>query len=136
MRVKKIVAVQDAGRTINELAARSQISGGVIQGLSYALFENRIMDRQAGHMVNPNFIDYKIAGPIDCPEIVPIVFQVANGKNSVGAMGMAEGPIVPTAAAIANAVYNAIGVRIRELPLTPDKILMAVAEKNSGAKPA
>ncbi len=127
VRVKKIVAVQDAGLSINELGCRSQISGGVIQGVSYALFENRIMDRQVGHMVNPNFIDYKIAGPLDCPEIVPIVFQVANGRNSVGAMGMAEAPTVPTAAAIANAVYNAIGVRIRELPITPDRVLAALA---------
>ncbi|MGI8907256.1 MAG: xanthine dehydrogenase family protein molybdopterin-binding subunit [Candidatus Sumerlaeaceae bacterium] len=129
VRVVKVVAIQDAGRSLNKLGCESQISGGVIQGVSYALFEDRIMDKNTGHMVNPNFMDYKIAGPSDCPLIVPIVYQVANGKNTTGVMGMAEAPTVPTAAAIANAVYNAIGVRIREIPITPDKVLAALAGK-------
>lgn len=133
VRVMKVVAVQDAGRTLNKLAMESQICGGVIQGVSYALFENRIMDKQVGHMVNPNLMEYKIAGPADCPEIVPIVFQVANGKNTVGAMGMGEPPIIPTAAAIANATYNAIGVRVRELPMTPDRVIAALQTKGTTA---
>jgi xanthine dehydrogenase YagR molybdenum-binding subunit len=133
VRVVKVVAVQDAGRTLNRLTCESQIAGGIIQGVSYALFENRIMDKQAGHMVNPNLMDYKIAGPADCPQIVPIVYQVANGKNTVGVMGMAEAPTIPTAAAIANAIFNATGVRIRELPITPDKVLAALAQKQGAA---
>lgn len=133
VRVIKVVAIQDAGRTLNKLLTESQICGGVIQGVSYALFENRIMDRQLGHMVNPNLMDYKIAGPKDCPEIVPIVFQVANGKNSVGAMGMGEPPTIPTAGAIANAIFNAIGARVYELPMTPDKVLAALARKEKPA---
>ncbi|MBX7246692.1 MAG: xanthine dehydrogenase family protein molybdopterin-binding subunit [Candidatus Sumerlaeaceae bacterium] len=135
VRVLRVVAVQDAGRIINKLCSESQISGGVIQGLSYALFEDRIMDKSAGKMVNANFMEYKIAGPKDCPEIKSIVLDVANGRNSVGAMGLGEAPVIPTAAAIANAIYNAIGVRIFELPMTPDKIIAALARKE-GAKTA
>jgi xanthine dehydrogenase YagR molybdenum-binding subunit len=132
VRVVKVVAVQDAGLTLNTLAARSQIAGGVIQGVSFALFENRIMDRSRGLMVNPNFMDYKIAGPADCPEIESIVFQVANGKNSVGAMGLGESPVIPTPAAIANAIYNAIGARVFEMPMTPDRVLAAIERKVGG----
>jgi xanthine dehydrogenase YagR molybdenum-binding subunit len=133
VRVTKVVAVQDAGRTLNKMAAESQISGSVIQSVSFALFEDRIMDKQVGHMVNPNLMEYKIAGPADTPEIVPIVFQVANGKNSVGAMGLGEPPAIPLPAAIANAVYNAIGVRMREMPITPDRVLAALGNKRAEA---
>jgi len=132
VRVVKVVAVQDAGLTLNTLAARSQIAGGVIQGVSFALFENRIMDRSRGLMVNPNFMDYKIAGPADCPEIESIIFQVANGKNSVGAMGLGESPVIPTPAAIANAIYNATGARVFEMPMTPDRVLAAIERKVGG----
>ncbi|MCX7717406.1 MAG: xanthine dehydrogenase family protein molybdopterin-binding subunit [Candidatus Sumerlaeaceae bacterium] len=135
VRVIKVVAVQDAGLTLNTLAAKSQIAGGVIQGVSFALFEDRIMDRARGLMVNPNFMDYKIAGPADCPEIEPVVFQVANGKNSVGAMGLGESPVIPTPAAIANAIFNATGARVFELPMTPDRVLAAL-QKKGGEKSA
>jgi len=126
VRVEKIVAVQDCGRVINPLLARSQITGGVIQGISYALFENRILDGRIGTMVNANFLDYRIAGALEMPEIVTIPFSVANGINHVGMSSLGEPPTVPTAGAIANAVANALGVRIRSLPITPDKVLAAL----------
>ena len=126
VRVKKIVAVQDCGRVIDPLLARSQINGGVIQGLSYALFEDRRLDPATGDMVNPNFLDYKIAGALETPEIVSVPFSVANGINHVSMSGLGEPPTVATSGAIGNAVANAVGVRIRSLHMTPDKVLAAL----------
>jgi xanthine dehydrogenase YagR molybdenum-binding subunit len=134
VKVLKVVAVHDCGRAINRLTTKSQINGGVIQGLSYALFEDRLLDRQTGRMVNPNLEQYKIAGALDMPEIDVVIFDVYNGSNNTGAVGIGEPATVPTAAAIANAVYNAIGVRIFELPITPARVLAALAEKKEAAK--
>ena len=130
VRVVKVVAVQDCGRVIDPLLARSQINGGVIQGLSYALFEDRLLDPRTGNMVNANLLDYRIAGSLEIPEIVSIPFTVANGMNPVGMSSLGEPPTIPTSGAIANAVANAIGARIRSLPITPDRVLAAV---NGGA---
>lgn len=129
--VEKVVAVHDCGRPMNPLAVESQINGGVIQGLSYALFENRILDQQTGMMVNPNLEQYKIAGAKDMPEITPILIEQYLGRSSTDAYGIGEPATVPTAAAIGNAVYNAIGVRIREIPMTPAVVLRALATKNA-----
>jgi xanthine dehydrogenase YagR molybdenum-binding subunit len=128
--VEKVVAVHDCGRPMNPLTTKSQINGGVIQGLSYALFENRILDPNTGLMVNPNLEQYKIAGAVDMPEIEPILIEQYWGKSSTDAAGIGEPSTVPTAGAIANAVYNAIGVRIRQIPMTPAVVLAALAEKN------
>ena len=126
VRVLRIVAVQDCGLVINPLLARSQINGGVIQGVSYALLENRVLDHRSGNMVNADFLGYKIAGSLDVPDIKAIAFSVANGKSTTGVSSLGEPPTIPTAGAIANAVANAIGVRIRSLPITPDKVLAAL----------
>ncbi len=129
VKVLKVVAVQDAGRVVDRLTFESQVAGGVIQGVSYALFEERRLDPNLGVMVNPDFLTYKIAGPKDCPEITAIAFDVANGGNNVGMASLGEPPTVPTSAAIANAVANAIGARVRSLPITPDKVLAALEAK-------
>jgi xanthine dehydrogenase YagR molybdenum-binding subunit len=126
VRVVKVVAVQDCGRVIDPLLARSQLNGGVIQGVSYALFEDRLLDPNTGNMVNPNFVDYKIVGSLDMPEIESVMFPVVNGINSIGMSGLGEPSTVATAGAVGNAVANAIGVRIRSLPITPDKVLAAL----------
>jgi xanthine dehydrogenase YagR molybdenum-binding subunit len=133
--VEKVVAVHDCGRPINPLFVQSQINGGVIQGLSYALFENRIMDRNTAIMVNPNLEQYKIAGSKEMPEIVPIVIEQYWGRSSTDAAGIGEPATVPTAAAIANAVYNAIGVRVKQIPMTPAVVLAAIksAKTEKGA---
>lgn len=133
IRVIKVVAVHDCGLPVNRLTAESQINGGVIQGISYALHENRVIDQQKGYMVNPNFMDYKISGSLDIPEIVPIIVPVYAGFNATSTVGLGEPPTIPTAAAIANAIYNAIGVRLRSLPMTPDRILAALAGKGGAA---
>src|SRR4029079_11471509 len=115
--VEKVVAVHDCGRPMNPLTTKSQINGGVIQGLSYALFENRILDRNTGLMVNPNLEQYKIAGARETPPIEAILVDQYAGRSSTDAGGIGEPATVPTAAAIGNAVFNATGVRVRQLPM-------------------
>jgi xanthine dehydrogenase YagR molybdenum-binding subunit len=122
----KMVSVQDCGLPLNRLAVESQINGGMIQGIGMALLEGRVMDVQSGVMVNSSFMDYKIAGCMEMPELVPIIDD-GDPRNEV--VGMGEPPSVPPAAAIVNAVYNACGVRVRDLPITPDKILMGLSQK-------
>ncbi len=130
IKVNRVVAVHDCGRPINPLAVESQINGGVIQGISYALYENRLLDRNTGIMVNPNLEQYKIIGARETPIIEPILIEQYWARSSTDAAGIGEPATVPTAAAIANAVHNAIGVRIREIPMTPAVVLKALASSN------
>jgi xanthine dehydrogenase YagR molybdenum-binding subunit len=129
VRCKKIVAVQDCGKAIAKAQAESQITGGVIQGVSFALLENRIMDTVTGRQINPNMEDYKIINAMDVPEIETIIVDVFDPVSSTSAKGLGEPPHIPTAAAIGCAVYNALGVPIRSLPITPDKILEALGRQ-------
>jgi xanthine dehydrogenase YagR molybdenum-binding subunit len=123
-----MVSVNDCGFPANPLTAESQVIGAMIQGASWALFEDRTLDRNFGTMVNPNLEWYKILAPKDMFEAQSILTPVANGGNNTSAAGIGEPPIVPTLAAIANAVFNATGARCRELPLTPDRVLAALNE--------
>lgn len=123
--VERIVAVHDCGRPLNPLAVESQINGGVLQGISYALYEDRILDRNTGLMVNPNLEQYKIAGSRETPEIEAILIEEYLGRSSTDAGGIGEPATIPTAAAVANAVYNATGVRMYEMPMTPSRVLAA-----------
>jgi xanthine dehydrogenase YagR molybdenum-binding subunit len=132
IKVERVLAVHDCGRPLNPLALESQINGGVLQGLSYALYENRQLDRHTGRMLNANLEQYKIAGARETPAIEVVLLEEYRGKSSTDAGGIGEPSIVPTAASIANAVYNAIGVRLRELPMTPARVLAAFASR--GAK--
>jgi xanthine dehydrogenase YagR molybdenum-binding subunit len=121
-RVKRVVCVQDMGFVVDSKTAETQIHGGIIGGVNYALFEDRILDRNTAQMVNPDMEFYLISGMSDLPKIdVKIVNQPDRGVIGIG-----EPPAISTAAAIANAVRNATGVTIRSLPLTPDKILSAL----------
>ncbi len=129
VRVKKVVAVHDCGLVVNALTAESQVHGGVIQGISYALYENRILDRATGRMVNPNVEQYKIAGSMDVPEIDVTFLPVWDGVNNTHSVGIGEPATVATAAAVANAVSHAIGARIRSLPITPESVLAALDAK-------
>jgi xanthine dehydrogenase YagR molybdenum-binding subunit len=132
VKVEKVVAVHDAGRIVDPLTARNQVHGGVIQGISYALFEEKHLDRTSGDMVNPFFDTYRIVGMADCPEIDVVFLDVANGFNNAGIMGLGEPATVPTAAAVANAVFNATGARMRELPITPARVLAALSAGTQG----
>jgi xanthine dehydrogenase YagR molybdenum-binding subunit len=132
VRVKRYLAMQDAGTIVNPLLAESQVNGAIIQGISYALFEERHIDRQRGQQMNADFEAYKIAGSLDMPEVKVVLTEVVNGANNVGLTGLGEGPAVPVAAAIACAVHNAIGVRVLSLPMTPDKVLKALEDGKAG----
>jgi CO/xanthine dehydrogenase Mo-binding subunit len=128
VRVIKMVSVNDCGFPANPLTAESQVLGAMIQGASWALLENRILDRNVGTMVNPNLESYKIFCPADMFEAKSILTPLANLGNNTSIAGIGEPPIVPSLAVIANAVYNATGARVRELPITPDRLLAALAE--------
>ena len=136
VRVERIVAVHDCGLAVNALTTESQIQGGVIQGVSYALFEDRVLDPGSGRMLNPNVEEYKIAGSLDCPDIETVVLPVWEGVNNTQSTGIGEPATVPTAAAIANAVSHAIGAPITRLPITPEVVLAAVdqARKAQGGR--
>lgn len=127
VKVLKVVAAHDIGRVLNKKTMESQFYGGITQGVGIALMEQRVMDQTTGKMLNPNLHDYKIPTIRDIPEIEVIIVSDADTKISrVGAKGTGEPAIIPTPGAIANAVYNAIGVRIKSLPITPDKVLEAL----------
>lgn len=121
----KVVAVQDCGLLINKLACESQVAGGVIMGLNPALWEERIMDRNTGRQVNPDMEFYKLGGMEDMPEIVVHMMDMPER----GVIGIGEPPCISTCAAIGNAVFNAIGVRVPYAPFTPERVLAALAKK-------
>jgi xanthine dehydrogenase YagR molybdenum-binding subunit len=130
IRVLRVVAVQECGRLINPLAVQSQINGGIIHGISWALFEDRRLDEKTGHVLNANLDQYKVLGAKDTPFIDVVLLDQYVGLTSTDAHGIGEPANVATAAAVANAVYNAIGVRIRELPMTPRAVLAALRKGN------
>ena len=130
VRVLRIVAAQDSGRIINPRLAESQLEGGILQGIGFALFEERVLDASIGLPLNPTMHDYKIPTLADLPEIDAFFIPGADTTaNHTGAKGIAEPPIIGIAPAIANAVADAIGVEVTELPLTPWRVLGALAAR-------
>ena len=125
VRVTRVLAIQDCGLVLNQLTAESQCYGGIVGSLNFALFEDRILDRRTGQMVNPNMEWYLLAGMSDIP---PIEIRLKNQPER-GVIGVGEPPTVPTAAAVALAVRNAIGATVRKLPLTPATILESLSQK-------
>ncbi len=125
VRCTQIVAVQDCGLVVNPLTCESQVAGGVIMGLNYALFEERIMDRVTGRQVNPDMEFYKLGGIEDMPKIIVHLHDMPER----GVIGVGEPPTISTHAAIGNAIFNALGVRVPYTPFTPDRVLAALAAK-------
>jgi CO/xanthine dehydrogenase Mo-binding subunit len=128
IRVERVLAVHDCGRPMNLLALESQVNGGILQGISYGLYEDRRLDRNTGIMVNPNLEEYKIIGAKDMPKIEVHFIEDYLARSSTDASGIGEPAKIPTAAAVANAVYNATGVRLHELPMTPARVLTALGK--------
>ncbi|MCW3050898.1 MAG: Aerobic-type carbon monoxide dehydrogenase, large subunit CoxL/CutL-like protein, partial [Chthonomonadales bacterium] len=126
VRVVKMVGVQDCGLPLNRRGIQSQLNGGMIQSLGYALLEEHWVDEPTGNMLNTAMDEYKIPGCMEIPEMVSIVDD-GDTRNVV--IGMAEPAAIPGIAAIANAVYNACGVRITSMPITPDKILDGLSKQ-------
>ena len=128
VRVERVVAVHDVGRIVNPLTAASQVEGGVIQGVGFALTEELHVDPTTGTPVNGHLDDYKVPTIADSPEIVvDFVDRPDENLPNLGAKGLGEPPIVPTAAAIANAFAHATGRRAAAVPLTPARVLEALA---------
>jgi xanthine dehydrogenase YagR molybdenum-binding subunit len=127
--IEKVFGAHDCGRPINPMGVISQINGGILQGISYALFEQRIMDRNAGFMLNANLENYKILGSREVPEIEIHLVENYIAQSSTDAAGIGESAgIITLAAAIGNAFYNATGVRMRTIPMTPARVLEALGK--------
>ncbi len=127
--IEKVVGAHDCGRPINPTGVISQINGGILQGISYALFEQRIMDRKAGYMLNANLENYKILGAREVPEIEIHLVENYIAQSSTDAAGIGESAgIITLAAAIGNAFYNATGVRMHKIPMTPANVLAALGK--------
>jgi xanthine dehydrogenase YagR molybdenum-binding subunit len=122
VRCTKVIAVQDCGLIINKLCCESQVAGGVVLAVNAALFEERIMDRRTGRPTNPDMEFYKLGGIEDMPQIVVHMHDMPER----GVIGIGEPPTISTMAAIGNAVFNALGVRVPDAPFTPDRVLAAL----------
>ncbi len=127
VKVLKVSVAQDVGRVLNSLGLKGQIEGGVVMGMGYALTEELKMEN--GFVLNPNFHDYKLPTASDIPEIDFTAIETIDPEGPYGAKGVGEAPLIPTAAAIANAVCDALGITITSLPITPENILKALAEE-------
>jgi xanthine dehydrogenase molybdenum-binding subunit len=131
VRVVKMTAVQDVGRVINRLGIEGQIEGGISVSLGYALSEQ--LKLQDGRVLNPNFRDYKVFTAPETPEIEIHFIESDCSEGPMGAKGIAELPAIVPAPAVANAVYNATGVRFFAPPLTPEKVARALHEAGQQA---
>src|SRR5438477_248672 len=128
VKVRKMVAVQDCGLIIDLKTAESSCYGALTMGISYALFEEKVMDQATGTMLNANMEFYRLAGYNDIPELV-VHMMTGKGYDERGVIGLGEPPVISPGAAISNAVANAIGLRVPFLPLTPDRVLAALGQK-------
>ncbi len=130
VKVLNVYVGQDVGKVLNPLGLAGQIEGGVVMGMGYALTEELVVEN--GMVLNPNFHDYKLPTACDVPDIHFYPIETIDDRGPYGAKGVGEAPLIPTAPAIANAIANAIGVKIDELPITPEKVLKALKAKIEG----
>jgi CO/xanthine dehydrogenase Mo-binding subunit len=129
VRVGKIIAIHDVGRVVNPLGASSQVEGGIIQGIGHTLSEERIVDPATGSILTRTLEAYKMPTIADVPEIVTDLVDVPDPHlTNLGSKGLGEPPIIPTAAAIANAIRDATGADIRSLPISKEEMLRALRE--------
>jgi CO/xanthine dehydrogenase Mo-binding subunit len=128
MKIKEIAASQDLGKAINPLGAMAQIEGGVHMGLGFAMSEEIVLDEK-GRMRNNYLLDYRIPTPLDTPPISPILIETIDPIGPFGAKGVGEMATIGTPDALVSAVYDAVGVWVPDLPVTPEKILLALKKK-------
>lgn len=130
--VLRLTAAHDMGKAINPQTCEQQIEGALVMGLGQALFEQLVLDQ--GRPVNPSFIEYKIPCTLDIPQLEAILVEAEHSEGPFGAKGLGEPGLAPTAAAIGNAILDAIGVRMRDLPITAEKVLRALRERMEAAR--
>ena len=128
VRVLRLACANDVGRAINPMAVEGQIEGGAQMGLGYALTEELMV--KDGRVLNPDFLDYRLFTSADMPQIETYIIETDDPQGPFGAKGVGEMGGTPTAAAIANAIYDAVGIRMTELPMTPERVLAALDKKN------
>jgi xanthine dehydrogenase molybdenum-binding subunit len=127
--VLKFVSAHDVGRALNPLAAEGQIHGGIHMGLGYALAEQLVVDR--GQVLTATFMDYAILKASDMPEIVIRLIESVDPTGPFGAKGLGEAGAIPVSAAVANAVHDAVGIRLTELPLIPERVYWAIQTRSN-----
>lgn len=132
VRVLRVAAAHDVGRAINPMMCEQQIEGAVVQGTGYAIMEDVIYEQ--GRCLTSSFADFLMPTAVDSPEIKCYLIEPNEDLGPFGAKGVGEGAIIPTAAAIVNAVYDAVGIRIYDLPITPEKLLAALEAKADAEK--
>jgi CO/xanthine dehydrogenase Mo-binding subunit len=128
VQVLRYTAVQDVGKAIHPSYVEGQIQGGAVQGIGWALSEGYFYNAD-GTLANASFLDYRLPTALDLPMIETILVEVANPGSPHGIRGVGEVPIVPPMAAIANAIYHAVGVRLEDLPMSPDRVVAALQQK-------
>jgi putative selenate reductase molybdopterin-binding subunit len=126
--IKKYVAAHDVGKAINPFGVEGQIEGGVSMGLGLALTEKYVMDERGG-VVNANFRDYRIPTALDVPEVEPVIVEIPAAYGPHGAKGLGEPTMAPPAGTVANAIYDAIGVKMHQTPMDPESVLKAIEKK-------
>jgi CO/xanthine dehydrogenase Mo-binding subunit len=132
VRVLDYVAAQDVGRAINPAEVEGQIHGGVVQGIGWALFEGMTYDEN-GQLLTSTLMDYALPRSQDVPNITPLLVEVPSELGPFGAKGVGEPPVIPVAAAIANAIKDAVGVRMTELPMTPERVFASLSILRKGS---
>jgi CO/xanthine dehydrogenase Mo-binding subunit len=125
----KIASAHDVGTTLNPISVRGQITGGVVMGIGYAMHER--LQFEDGRVINPSFMDYKLPSSQEIPEIVAIAVEVPLPEGPFGAKGIGELAVVGIAPAVGNAIYDALKVRIKDLPLLPERVLTAIEEQRT-----
>jgi CO/xanthine dehydrogenase Mo-binding subunit len=129
IRVERIAAIHDVGRVINPLGAQSQVEGGIIQGIGHTLSEQRLLDPGSGIVLTQSLDAYKLPTSADVPELVCELVDVPDAHlTNLGVKGLGEPPIIPTSAAIANAIRDATGADVRSVPITREEMLRALRE--------
>jgi carbon-monoxide dehydrogenase large subunit len=132
VRILRMSAAHDVGKAINPLNCVAQIEGGVVMGIGSALHEELVID-QSGKVRNPSFLDYHLVTSLDAPEMIAIIVECAEPEGPYGAKGLGEPGLAPTPAAIGNAVADAIGVRVHDLPLKPENVYWAMQKNKKNA---
>lgn len=125
--ILEYIAAHEVGKALNPMSLEGQIEGGVLQGIGWALMEN--IEWEDGKVTNPNFSDYVIPTAVDAPEIKPIIIE-EDQEGPFGAKSIGEVCLDPVHAAVANAIYDATGTRMKSLPMTPEKILLKLKGKS------